>query len=60
MKTVSFEKQIMSKDKFIANFITEDGGTDVSVRAPHLLANYKVKDARLWIKLPSTKRKPLL
>ena len=38
----------------------QDGGTDVSVRAPHLLANYKVKDARLWIKLPSTKRKPLL
>ena len=38
----------------------QDGGTDVSVRAPHLLANYKVKDARLWIKLPSAKRKTLL
>ena len=25
----------------------QDGGTDVSVRAPHLLANYKVKDARM-------------
>ena len=38
----------------------QDGGTDVSVRALHLLSNYKVKDARLWIKLPLAKRKPLL
>ena len=38
----------------------QDGGTDVSVRTPHLLANYKVKLARLWIKLSSAKRKLFL
>ena len=45
-----------SRDEFDGR----NGGTDVSVRASHLLADYKVKVARLWIKLPSARRKLLL